>query len=431
MQAPHQRTQEAMSTNTAPAKAALPNEGRPGYKLTKLGWIPEEWEVVQLGEAFDFRNGYNADASAYGSGLPFVNVLDIITHPELDEKKIKGKVLIDKNALELNSVIHGDILFNRTSETPDEVGLTSVYTGTSTVTFGGFVIRGRQTNGFYDSAYLRYGLRIPQIRKEIISMGNGAVRSNIGQGDLRTVHAPLPPLPEQRRIAAVLGAWDRAIATAQELLAAQQKRKQGLMQQLLSGKKRFKGFEGEWKEVRLGEVAKKTKGAVVVASAEPHGTPVIDAGVFEGEATLYSTNTKAVRCKETDVLLLWDGSKAGRAMTGKSGIVGSTFVRLRPYPEVNPVFLSARLEHDRPKIMAVREGSGIPHVPKDFMSWYRFILPPLNEQEHIARCLRNMDAEMNLLTAQIAYLTEQKRGLMQVLLTGAVRVKTTSDKTNS
>src|SRR5690606_33363088 len=72
--------------------------------------------------------------------------------------------------------------------------------------------------------------------------------------ELGGIRIPLPQIPEQRRIAEVLGTWDRAIATAQQLLAAQQQRKRGLMQELLSGKKRFPGFEGKWKVRRIGDL---------------------------------------------------------------------------------------------------------------------------------------------------------------------------------
>lgn len=407
---------------TAP-KPALPAE-RPGYKHTKPGWIPEEWEVLALGDAFDFRNGYNADSTAYGRGVQFANVLEVITHSELNEDLIPGRVEIGPDAHKLNSVKYGDVLFNRTSETPDEVGLTSVYTGGTTITFGGFVIRGRPTTDLFDTNYLKYGLRTPLVRKQIIAKSNGAVRSNIGQADLLQVLTLCPPLPEQRHIAQVLSAWDRAIATVQQLLAAQQERKRGLMQELLTGRRRFKGFGGKWKEVRLGFVVSKAKGSVVSSTVDPAGTPVIDAGSYEGNATLYSMSEKALRCTEKDVLLLWDGSKAGRAMTGKNGIVGSTFVLLKPKAGLDPVFLTARLTHDEVKIMAVREGSGIPHVPKDFLRWYKFDMPPIEEQRKIVEVISAMERTTTSLNDQLSTLTTQKRGLMQVLLTGEKRLNT-------
>ncbi|HMZ50099.1 MAG TPA: restriction endonuclease subunit S, partial [Flavobacteriales bacterium] len=102
---------------------------------------------------------------------------------------------------------------------------------------------------------------------------------------------------------------------------------------------------------------------------------------------------------------------------------GSTFVLLKPKAELHPVFLTAILTHDEQRIMAVREGSGIPHVPKDFLRWYRFLLPPLKEQEAIIRTIHGMAQLEDSINAQLDHLTTQKRGLMQQLLTGAVRVK--------
>src|SRR4051812_49432585 len=101
------------------------------------------WHKYELGQLFSFSNGINADKSAYGSGTPFINVLEVITNESLTAQDIPGRVTLPKKVLARYQVKRGDVLLNRTSETQDEVGLTSVYVDEQPVVFGGFVFRGQ------------------------------------------------------------------------------------------------------------------------------------------------------------------------------------------------------------------------------------------------------------------------------------------------
>ena len=87
-----------------------------GYKHTEVGAVPEDWDVKTLGDLFTFQNGVNADKSAYGSGVAFINVLEIITYQTLTESRIPGKVQLSPQARSAFAVQFGDVLFNRTSE---------------------------------------------------------------------------------------------------------------------------------------------------------------------------------------------------------------------------------------------------------------------------------------------------------------------------
>lgn len=211
-----------------------------GFKQTEIGLIPEDWIVSTLGDVMDFRNGVNADKDAYGSGVKFINVLEVITNSHLSASQIPGRISLPKVMIGAFAVQSGDILFNRTSETTQELGLASVYIGTTEeVVFGGFVIRGRTKNHSLHHNYAGFALRSPAVRSQIMAKGQGAVRANIGQSDLRKVAIPLPPVPEQASIAKTLSDMDT------ELMVLQQRRdktillKQGMMQELLTGRTRL------------------------------------------------------------------------------------------------------------------------------------------------------------------------------------------------
>ena len=172
----------------------------------------------------EFKNGINADKSAYGQGTKFVNVMDIFRNSFLKKDDIAGMVQISDKQLSEYSVIHGDILFNRTSETREEIAYSTVYTDKETVTFGGFVIRGRQKKNLLLPGFAGYCFKNETTRKEMIRRSQGAVRANIGQKDLNKIPILIPPKHEQEKIVQILSKFDTAIEKTEALIAAKRKR---------------------------------------------------------------------------------------------------------------------------------------------------------------------------------------------------------------
>ena len=228
---------------------------RSGYRKTEIGVLPEDWVVKPLGQLFTFKNGVNADKRAYGTGVRFVNVLEAITHSHLVCDDVAGRVTLPASTRATYTVRRGDVLFNRTSETDSELALASTYVDSEEVVFGGFVIRGRPTADDLDPVYSGYALRARALRAQIIPLGQGAVRANIGQENLGRVLAPVPTVAEQRAIAAALSDIDGLLAGLDRLIAKKRDLKQAAMQQLLTGQTRLPGFQGEWEVKQLGHVA--------------------------------------------------------------------------------------------------------------------------------------------------------------------------------
>ena len=196
--------------------------------------IPEGWQKVALGEFMEFKNGINADKSAYGQGTKFVNVMDVFRKSFLKKDDITGKIQISEKQLSEYSVIHGDILFNRTSETREEIAYSTVYTDKETVTFGGFVIRGRQKKNLLLPAFAGYCFKNESTCKEMIRRSQGAVRANIGQKDLIKIPILIPPKHEQEKIVQILSRFDSAIEKTGALIAAKQKRFEWLLKTLIA-----------------------------------------------------------------------------------------------------------------------------------------------------------------------------------------------------
>jgi len=195
----------------------------------------ESWEEIVLEKLLSFKNGVNASKEQYGKGYKFINVLDIINNLTIKHNDIIGSVDISEKDFELYKVKYGDILFQRSSETREEVGQSNVYLDKENfAVFGGFVIRGTAKEE-YNPLFMNYLLKIPSIRKQITSKSGGSTRYNIGQNSLNQVLIPFPPLKEQKKISTILTKADQKIEILKAKKEQYQILKTGLMQKLLTG----------------------------------------------------------------------------------------------------------------------------------------------------------------------------------------------------
>lgn len=192
-----------------------------------------DWEEKTLGDFFTFKNGYNAEKDQYGKGTKFINVLDVLSSKLITHDSILGRVDIPEKEFAKFEVTYGDILFQRSSETREEVGQANVYLDREhSAVFGGFVIRGKPIREF-DPLFMNYLLRTPIARNEITSKSGGSTRYNVSQDTLAEARIVLPPsLPEQTKIAGFLSALDGKIGAVGEQMRQTQAWKKGLLQQL-------------------------------------------------------------------------------------------------------------------------------------------------------------------------------------------------------
>ncbi|WDI39859.1 restriction endonuclease subunit S [Bremerella sp. P1] len=270
-----------------------------------------------------------------------------------------------------------------------------------------------------------------------VSTGDG--RNNLNLKDFVKARIPVPPLPEQQKIAAILSTWDRAIELTEKLILVKQKRKQALMQQLLTGKVRFAEFEGKpWKQVRLGDLLKEVKRMVEWDdNAEYHLLSIRrrSGGMFDRETKLgHDIKTKVMMKTETGDFVIARMQAVHGAITvtppechGKhvSGSY-STFVAKDPdklhMPFLN--YVSQTLSFYR---LLLLSAYGVTIEKMTFnLPWFlneKIEMPPtLVEQKRIADVFDSFERENAALGRRLDSLKQQKKGLMQQLLTGKVRV---------
>lgn len=405
--------------------------------------LPEGWKSLFLGDVFSFKNGLNGERSLYGAGAKFVNVMDVFRGPRLRHSEIVGEMAVSPRQLSEFAVRQGDVLFNRTSETYDEIALSTVYLDTAPAVFGGFVIRARPSGKALDQEFSVYSFQSDGIRREMIRRGQGAIRSNIGQADLAKVPILLPPLPEQRQIAEILATWDRAIETVEALIANARAQKKALMQSLLTSKHRLPGFSGEWKCVDLKSMGKISSG----------GTPDSDNDDYWNGDILWTTPTDitALNCKyitdtkrkisakglaNCSAKLLPAGTLliCTRATIGDMAIATSPISTNQGFKNLTPnaSFVSEFLFHlfGFHKHIFIRYacGSTFLELSKFDFEKREFLVPGRAEQQAIANILDDADLEIESFEAEAQTLRQEKSALVQQLLTGKRRVKLTESE---
>lgn len=413
-----------------------------GYKPSPLGIIPEDWEVKRLGEIFTFKNGVNAGKDSYGEGVRFVNTMDVLNNAYLIGNTLRGRVAINEKTKIEFLVSFGDVLFNRTSETREEVGCSTVYLDNEEAVFGGFVIRAHDRDAnILHPKFKQYCFQPSYVRNQISALGNGAIRYNLGQEDLSKVNLLIPTKAEQESIVSLISLWDTAISKQTQLIEKLTLRKRGLMQQLLTGKKRLKGFGGEWKHIKLGNIAER-----ITRKNEEDNKNVVTISAQRGFVVQTDFFNKSVASEVLDNYYLVhkdefcynksysNGYPMGaikRLKTFDKAVVTTLYIcfKLKEKPKTNIDFFEQYSESgllNKELVKVANEGGrahGLLNVtPDDFFNMHMNV-PTIEEQNAIASVLVDVDNEIELANKKLARLQEEKRGLMQVLLTGKKRIK--------
>lgn len=416
--------------------------------------LPDGWTSKRLGQIFEFKNGFNADKSMYGRGKKFINVMEVIYNNCLYEKDIPGQVDISQNDFNSFSVIKGDVLFNRTSEIQEEIGLAAVYLDSEPVTFGGFVIRGRPIDATLDSNFCKYCFSSNYIRKEIIKRGQGAIRSNIGQSDLADIFLHIPSKPEQEKIAKILSTWDEAIEKVDDLISKNEIRKNFLINNLLKGRIRLSKFgppvldEGViphgWFKTDLASSCEKAEGvrrgpfggALKKETFKKSGFAVYEQrNAIEDNVSNFRyfideskfRELKAFKVQENDFIVSCSGTlgKIAWLKNSPEGVINQALLRLRINDQiVDPVYFLNLFRSPLIQEKLISQGGAIKNmVGVAELKSISFLLPPKEEQEEIAKFFSLLNLEIELLTTERERMSTQKQGLMRKLLTGKKRVK--------
>ena len=401
-----------------------------GYKPSPIGIIPEDWEVKRLGDLGSLKNGLNFTPNEDGISYYFLGVGDFQDKTDIHANELKQIRL----ANELDKEYHlkdDDLVFVRSNGSKSLVGrCVIIHADHVKATYSGFCIRFRTTIEETSSQYIKHVIDAGYLQRFLQYEGRGTNISNLNQEILGRLTFPLPDLKEQQNIQNVLSLWDTAIAKQAQLIEKLTLRKKGLMQQLLTGKKRLKGFEGEWKEVRLGDVFDERN------ETNRDDLPLLsitgDKGViYQSESDKRDISnedkSKYKRICPNDIgyntMRMWQGRSA---LSELEGIVSPAYTIVTPKDIIDVRFMAMLIQQPRIVYGFWTHSQGLVSDTlnckyPDFCQ-VKVSIPLKEEQTAIANLFIEIDKEIEIQKQKLATLQEQKKGLMQVLLTGKKRI---------
>ena len=245
---------------------------------------------------------------------------------------------------------------------------------------------------------------------------------HISPNDIKDFPVLLPPLAEQQKIAQILSTWDKAIAVTEQLLANSQQQKKALMQQLLTGKKRLLDengarFEGEWEEVLLGDIAKITTGSSNRQDSNLNGEYTF----FDRSEDIRTSNIYLFDCEA--VIVPGEGQDfVPKYFVGKFDLHQRTYA-IMDFISHDGKFLFYAIHYFRSYFLSQAVGSTVKSLRLPMFQKMKISLPELAEQQKIAKVLSTADQEIEALQRKLDGLQQEKKALMQQLLTGKRRVK--------
>lgn len=387
--------------------------------------MPEGWKSLLLKDILDgtIRNGYSPIPSNVETGF-WILGLGAIGDERINISEIKPVFPSDK--VKTNILNPDDFLVTR-SNTPDKVGRSIRFQGeVVNCAYPDLMMRFRINKKIADVNFVEFYLKYPLTRSYFTNSASGSSGTmvKITKSVLEKTPIILPTVPEQQKIAKILFTWDQAITTCEQLLANSQQQKKALMQQLLTGKKRLLDdngvrFSGEWNTSRLGDLSSIDKGKQLNRSGLlKEGTyPVINGGV---EPSGY---TDMYNCEENNITISEGGNSCGFVAFQRRRFWCGGHCYVINIESLNLDFSYHMLKYEQSNIMSLRVGSGLPNIQKKALENFIVVFPSAaEEQQKIAAALTTADREIEGLQTKIAALKQEKKALMQQLLTGKRRV---------
>lgn len=415
--------------------------------------VPKGWELTCLGDIADTTMGYAFKSKDFvKNGIPLIrmgnlyqNKLDLSRSPIFLPREFAA----DYERFVLKS---GDLVMSMTGTMGKrDYGFTvQIPEGTPDSLLNQRVMKFESKANSY-LEYLKYLLRSEFFLARLYAFPGGTKQANISALQVREIPTLLPPRPEQQKIAQLLSTWDNAISTTEKLITNSKQQKKALMQQLLTGKKRLvnpetgKAFEGDWEEITLGQLGQTFTG-LTGKTKNDFG----DGAKYVPYINIFKNSAVKIDCLER--VKVYENEKQNTVKYGDIFFttssetpeeVGMSSVMLTAIDE--PVYLNSfcfgfrpnNLGHTLPEFMqyllrsnkvrkpisVLAQGATRYNLSKVQLLKISFNIPSAPEQQQIASALKVADKEIELLEAKLAHFKQEKKALMQQLLTGKRRVK--------
>ena len=409
------------------------------FKTTEIGEIPEDWEVVKLGEVLDEVKTKNKE----GKVLKVYSVSNI--HGFIESEEFFSKKVYSDDLKPYKVVSKDCFAYNPYRVNVGSIGL--FLEEQPCLVSPAYVVFKIKNKEILLPEFLYLNLKSSKYVSEIsrMAMSRGSVRQSLSFKDLGLMFLPLPPMEEQKAIAYVLSAVQEAREKTEKVIEATKELKKSLMKHLFTygpvsleeaSRINLKETEigevpADWEVVKLGEITKAIKGAkpkVLTEDWEKDSIPYLTADYLRSGIYKYFVPrtflTKTVRVRKDDVVLIWDGSNSGDVFTGVEGILASTMVKILPLTDnLLSLYLYYFLKSKFELFNTKTTGSTIPHVSKSVFQDLPIPLPPLPVQKRIAEILQTVDEKTQAEEQKKQALDNLFNSMLHMLMSGKLRVK--------
>lgn len=366
-----------------------------------------EWSEIPISKLLSFQNGINASSDKYGKGVKYISVTDILNNSFITYECIKGLVDIDQKTLNNYSVTYGDILFQRSSEVPEDIGQSNVYLDNDNIaTFGGFVIRGKKI-GNYNPLFFNYMLKSPNARRKIIRLGAGAQHYNIGQENLRSLNFFFPIEQEQERIGELFRILDERIATQNKIINNLESQKNYIINRLIENENNVFSISelmyiGRGRVISNNELNKIENGKYPVYSSQTSNKGImgyLNTFDFDGEYITWTT----------------DGANAGTVYyrNGKFNCTNVCGTLKRKRDNVDLFYVAQILPLFTKKYVSTNLAN--PKLMNNVMGSIKIPLPSINIQKQHSSIIKKIKEKIDIETQILDNLKLQKNYLLNNL----------------
>lgn len=401
---------------------------------TKFGLIPNDWRVKRLKELGSSIIGLTyspKDVVDKNEGILVLRSSNI----QNGRLSYKDNVYVDMEIKDKLYVKKGDLLVCARNGSKQLIGKNAYIDKDYNYSFGAFM-------SVFRSDYNEYIYQLFQtdMYKKQIQANLGATINQITTKDINSFQFPFPKnIKEQQKIASILSTWDKAIELKEKLIEQKKEQKKGLMQKLLTGKERLSGFEGKWENKKIKDIAEIYLGLTYTPKYVTNGVPFLSVKDLDGDKLNFG-NIKYISREEFEDSTSNAKPKKGDLLFGRVGTLGNPvilnedtefciFVSLGFLRMKNDSFFNYYVKYWMQSDLFIRQveskvsGSSQKNLNTGWLKEFEIKLPKIEEQQAIVNILSEADKEINLLEQEQTLLKHQKQGLMQLLLTGKVRVK--------
>ena len=378
------------------------NETTTNVPTLRFREFTDSWTLIPIKKMLRFQNGINADSTKYGKGIKYISVSDILNNQYITYDCIKGLIDIDEKTFNKFIVEYGDILFQRSSETFEDIGRANVYLDKEhSATFGGFVIRGKKISD-YNPLFFRYLLCTHNARKQTVRMGAGAQHYNIGQEGLEKICLYFPCLQEQQKISDLLSAIDNKIAVQNKIISKYETLIKGLSYYII---KKFNG-----KAYKLGTLAKIYQPQTITKTDLPDNGkyPVYGANGIIGFYDRFNH-------KESQIMITCRGSTCGTVnlsipyswITGNSMVINIDEHKSIVDKKYLYYYLKTQSFND------LISGSGQPQIVRKPLVNLNVFLPEISQQIKLSAIIDIFEKALKNEKEMLSALQKQKAFLLQ------------------